>query len=368
MEVQGPSRDRESPSPNDGRSLNREAQDWLLRFCEPRSIPLAAVGGAVVALYFLLFAGLDSLTGGVLVLFSGLRDTSEGQSLSEVFWRGELVDAVLIGYLAVAPSYLRRGAIQGLQELRPSLRCSDEVFRGLMKLVVTLRARYLIPSLGVGVLVGLFLTRFDPGIWPGGVRPPMSHPAFAWNVLQNALLAGLIARFVATEVVASVGHYRVGRDLVKVNLLDLRILAPFGRKGQRSVFLWIILSSIFSLFWLGPAPGHSNLPSFVGFLSVAGMSFFLAVYGIHRAVHAVRQSELNSLNEQISHAIASESVATMEDARLANLIAYRGLIDGVSEWPFNLSTLLRTALIVALGVGSWLGGALVERLLNVVLQ
>ena len=77
MEVQVPSRDRESSSPDDGRSLDREAQDWLLRFCEPRSIPLAAVGGAVVALCFLLFAGLDYLTGGVLVLFSGSRDTSD---------------------------------------------------------------------------------------------------------------------------------------------------------------------------------------------------------------------------------------------------------------------------------------------------
>jgi hypothetical protein len=196
----------------------------------------------------------------------------------------------------------------------------------------------------------------------------MSHPAFAWNVLQNCLLASLIARFVGTEAVASVGHYRVGRDLVKVNLLDFRVLAPFGRKGQRSVFLWIVLSSIFSLFWLGPATGQTNLPSFVGFLSIAGMSFFLAVYGIHRAIHAMRQSELNRLNEQISHAIASQSVASMKDARLGNLIAYRGLIDGVSEWPFSLSTLLRTALIVALGVGSWLGGALVERWVNIVLQ
>ena len=98
------------------------------------------------------------------------------------------------------------------------------------------------------------------------------------------------------------------------------------------------------------------------------MSFFFAVYGIHRTIHAVRQSELNRLNGQISHIIARQSIATTKDARLANLIAYRGLIDGVSEWPFNLSTLLRTALIVALGVGSWLGGALMERLLNIVLQ
>jgi hypothetical protein len=368
MEKHAPSRDQESSSLSDPRSLNREVQDWLLRFCEPRRIPLAAVGVAAAVLYFLLFTSFNFLTGGVLVLFQTLNDASEGRSLVEVFWRSEAVDAALIGYVAVAPYYLRRGALQGLQALRPSLRCSDEVFLGLMRRVGKLQTRYLIPSIAIGVGAGLILTRFDPSIWPGGVRPPMSHPAFVWNVFQNSLLAGLIIRFVATEAAASVVHHRVGRNLVKVDLLNLSVLAPFGRKGQRSVILWIILSSIFSLFWLGPTAGHSNLPSFLSFLSAAGMSFFLAVYGVHRAIHTLRRSTLDRLNEQIRHAVSGRSVATLEDASLGNLIAYRGLIDGVSEWPFSLSTLLRTGLVVAVGVGSWLGGALMERFVNIMLQ
>jgi hypothetical protein len=71
---------------------------------------------------------------------------------------------------------------------------------------------------------------------------------------------------------------------------------------------------------------------------------------------------------EIRQAIEGRRTAAREDASLANLIAYRSLVNGVSEWPFDLSTLLRTGLIVALGVGSWLGGALVERLLGIVLQ
>ena len=68
-----------------------------------------------------------------------------------------------------------------------------------------------------------------------------------------------------------------------------------------------------------------------------------------------------------SQAIEGRGGATSQDASLANLLAYRSLIDGVSEWPFDLSTLLRTGMVVALGVGSWLGSALMERLLGVVL-
>ena len=52
---------------------------------------------------------------------------------------------------------------------------------------------------------------------------------------------------------------------------------------------------------------------------------------------------------------------------MADLVAYRSLVQGVREWPFDVSTLARFLLFGALGVGSWLGGALVERLLDVVL-
>ena len=50
--------------------------------------------------------------------------------------------------------------------------------------------------------------------------------------------------------------------------------------------------------------------------------------------------------------------------RLANLIAWRGLVDGVHEWPLSAPALLRFGLFLMLGLGSWLGAALVERFLE----
>jgi predicted MFS family arabinose efflux permease len=40
----------------------------------------------------------------------------------------------------------------------------------------------------------------------------------------------------------------------------------------------------------------------------------------------------------------------------------------VREWPVDASTLTRFALYLAIPVGSWLGGALVERLVNALLD
>jgi len=36
----------------------------------------------------------------------------------------------------------------------------------------------------------------------------------------------------------------------------------------------------------------------------------------------------------------------------------------IREWPFDLQTVSRSVLLIVLGAGSWLGGAIVERLLD----
>ena len=45
------------------------------------------------------------------------------------------------------------------------------------------------------------------------------------------------------------------------------------------------------------------------------------------------------------------------------VIAYLALIAGVSEWPFETSTLVQFGAYLALPVGSWLGGAIASRLI-----
>jgi hypothetical protein len=53
---------------------------------------------------------------------------------------------------------------------------------------------------------------------------------------------------------------------------------------------------------------------------------------------------------------------------LSDLLAYRSLLESVREWPFDAPTMLRFALYLAIPLGSWLGGAFVERLLGAALD
>ena len=54
--------------------------------------------------------------------------------------------------------------------------------------------------------------------------------------------------------------------------------------------------------------------------------------------------------------------------RLGGLLSYRGHVESISEWPFDTALLLRFALYLLIPLGSWLGGALVERSLDSLLD
>jgi hypothetical protein len=49
---------------------------------------------------------------------------------------------------------------------------------------------------------------------------------------------------------------------------------------------------------------------------------------------------------------------------LADLVALQGTLERVREWPVNAPAVARAALVAALALGSWLGGALVEHVVN----
>ena len=49
------------------------------------------------------------------------------------------------------------------------------------------------------------------------------------------------------------------------------------------------------------------------------------------------------------------------------LLAYEARIEGVGEWPFDPSTLRRFGFFLLIPLVSWIGGALVERLVDAAL-
>ena len=80
-----------------------------------------------------------------------------------------------------------------------------------------------------------------------------------------------------------------------------------------------------------------------------------------------RSSERRSAaTEELVAELGTESAEA--GAKLPGLLAYKNAIESVREWPFDAPTLTRFFLYVAIPLGSWVGGALVERLLGAALD
>ncbi len=336
------------------------ASSWRgasLRPFETSSIGLVCVGLSIAVGYLALHAAFDAL---VLALWS--FPPGELPLWQMDAWWTDVVNAVLIGYLPAAQAIARRGVVRNLAELRPRLRCNDAEIRALSDAATGAGgpiARTLSLS---GLALGAGLTFFDPST-TGGVTPSPSDPWFIWSLGQNSLMVWLGARFAVYDLNVTRIYLALGRNSVDIDLLDIRSLAPFARRGHRSALTWVLFSSIFSLFWLGGSAAQGNLLFLVMVLSMATFAFVGPLATLRQAIQAEKHAELERLREQIREERAQPDAA-LDSPRLANLVGYYQLIDSAREWPVDAANLLKFIGYLLLGLGSWLGGAVVERVLD----
>ena len=107
-------------------------------------------------------------------------------------------------------------------------------------------------------------------------------------------------------------------------------------------------------------------------LGLAAAALLLPARGVRDRVRRAKREELERVRQAIqgnTDALANSAIAKRAGSvGLVDLLAYRQYVDSVREWPFDAPMLGRFALFTLLPLGSWLGGALVERVLGSLLD
>jgi hypothetical protein len=286
----------------------------------------------------------------------GLFSSGEGNAptdLREV--RIGIVLALVIGYAPAAYGWRVRSLRATLESLRPTFgergRPLDEALAAAGRLPLRTRRRWTAIGLALA-LSAPFLVDREPTLY---LLPGYWRPEAVLNWLQALLAGWLLACSFRSVWEDSQRLSHIADRLPRIDLLDDRAIAPFGRHALRVALLTVTVPSLFGL-----------LASDFGFLAVivllavtgiavATTSFLLPVRGIRRRVVEEKQAEL----ERVREAIRGEVGALRESP-----LAYEARIEAVREWPFDVPTLARLAAFVLLPIGSWLGGALVERIVS----
>jgi hypothetical protein len=277
-----------------------------------------------------------------------------------------VVSALLVGYLPTATAWSLRGTLRDLERLRAAWGGSDARFREILAeaLAVDPKRRRRLSLLVIPALMAPILAiSYGTGSLLG--RP--SPETYLWSAGRVTLLGWLFYLAASFELAMIRSFRRIAARHVEIDLLDPRPLEPFSRHGLRTAFLWIVGFSIFSLFGLTESSGYGDASALVMILAFSAAALVLPALAIRRRIREQKTREL----ERVRTAVRRERRAQVdaEDpsalaARVANLLVYERRIDEADEWPFAAFTLTRFVLVAALGLGSWLGAALVERVLD----
>ncbi len=351
-------------------SVPGPAAPWSERLFQAVPLSPFAMGAAVAAGVVGILVAVELGIGELPAFLRG-----EETIVSAEEYRFSLIFALLIGYLPAAYIHSVRSARRTWDELRPVLRLAPAEFEALRASAGRFSAASLRRAGWIGIAVAVaipFLVDFSLSAYQ--IYWDRIHVQPAIHRVMLPMVGWLLGRNFHAVLADSSRLAQAGREHLALDLLDLGPLAPFTRHGLRNALLAMGNFAILSLLIvdLGTRPGLPLVFAF-GFalavaLGVAGL--LLPVRGAHAAIRRAKGEEIAACNEAIRArraALAAAREGGGDGPSLQELLAWRGFVESVREWPFDASTFTRFLLYLAIPLGSWLGGAMVERLVDAAL-
>ena len=325
------------------------------------------LGVGISGLLILILLAIETLLGrwGLLLVegeFDPFAKVSEGNLRD---FRIAIVHCLQVGYLPAAFLYVMRSSRQTVLLLQDVLDCTHEECETLAASVRVGVAWFVI----FGV-IGFLMSIGGPYMVPPAPEAPWNpstwSPEVAWHRILGPVATVWGWWLGYTVISVSLRMSRIAKKLQQVDLFDFSPLAPFTQLGLRNGLLLIGSLSIWSLMMF--ETGFGQLLIFLGSIALMStvVALVLPVRGVHERIKQSKQVELRWLNKEISQ--QRSKFQTSETVRvggeMADLIAYRGLIESVSDWPFTTSTYTRLFLYALLPVMSWGVGMVAEEIVG----
>ncbi len=344
--------------------------DRVDRFFESVSVAPWVVGVGVAGCLIALELATSIWTGSIAVVLAsddpfGIRDARLRDA------RLAVVTPLLVGYLLAARRYATLGARTHLEQLRQLLR-DPAASAALDQASAPLDLRRARRAAWIGLLtvplIALSIDR-DPGLY---LRGGYWIPEHVFNWAFGLMALWNIGWLTSCQLQYARRFSALARAIPRLDLFDRRPLGPFARQGLRSALLALIAIAIISLNAADRAFAWSLGVIGPIALGLAAAALLLPARGVRDRVRRAKREELERVRQAIqgnTDALANSAIAKRAGSvGLVDLLAYRQYVESVREWPFDAPMLGRFALFTLLPLGSWLGGALVERVLGSLLD
>lgn len=291
-----------------------------------------------------------------------------GEPFWRTAWRLEIVFAVILGYLVACGRWIVRSVRRDLDALAPVLALEPAELAAERDTIGLFSRAALLGAVAGGVTVGVAINAVVNSLLPPG------HPAWDdlyWRLLRDVTIWIFAIRLMLVVIGSARRVSRLSERAARIDLLDLRGLAPLARIGLRSALAFAVAASMIAALAGDALTLPVTLVTMAVVAVVGAFTVLLPVRGARRAIRAAKDAELLAIRAAIAHtrnATLNRATENGEDAgRLGGLLALEQRIVSVGEWPFGIGTFLRFALFIVLPLGSWIAAALVERMVSRVL-
>jgi hypothetical protein len=344
----------------DSAALGRPEMGLVRRVTAWRSLSALGAGGGLLLVLAAAYLAEHAAAGEL----GALVDPAQPLGLAEGT-RYHLVLALVAAYTVAAGLGSLGAAARDLAALRPVMPGRDAQW-GRLADRLTPGARETVPAALVGGILGLGIDYlpFLLGPWE------FALPVRIWSGVLMFLLFALLGVQALISMRHSRVFYEAGRHHVSGSLVDPSPLAPFARAGLRGSALWFGGSALASLLFVGASAGWIVALVLVVTVGLGVASLLVPSRGIHLWIRDRKREELARVRVAIARggaALFAGPAGDSDAGRLPALIAYEARIAAVREWPFDTATLRRFLLFLLIPLASWIGGALVERVVDAAL-
>lgn len=332
---------------------------WARVFDASPASPIV-VGAALAGGLALAFLGLDLAEGNLAALFHG-----EASPFQHVEVRSAVIVSLLLAGVVVTHRFEVLGTRRDLERLAPQLDESVLAEAGRALAASPGRRRLRVAGLvGASVIVALVPALYlDPSRF---LRiGTFALPSVWLDLTVGAVLGFTVGKTLLAAFDEDRRFARLAAHVRTLDLLDLRPLEVFGRRGLRRALRWLLLVSLASLIFVDAGTAAPPALVLAGIVGTALLAFLLPIIGVHRRLAREKARELEEIRGRIADErkrLRAINWRPAEDGgRFADLLAYEGRLAMAHTWPVDGTTLLRLGLYVLLPVGSWIASALVAR-------
>ncbi len=333
---------------------------WLIRVFDRVPLSLPVMGVSIALAHFLsitmLALGFSWAVGGDFLYWGEFQRGGAGPIVRWDLYT-DIVKASMVGYMMAAGYYGLREAGRDLECLRPALSCDEAEFDGMLNYLrrVTRRPLYF------GTALALVWSFFVPLMGSHSGAPTLGSARMSFHQIKEFLLVFFIFRTVILELNSAFFFAAVARRFARIELLDLEQVAPFLRRALRGVLVLVLFSAILSLLVILDTNPSNSITGLAWIVLSAVAVFLIPLVPLRRRIDAAKRAELARVRAALRLEYEAKIAGDEGWAPRADLIVYEQRVEQVSTWALNTPTVVRFALYVSLGIGSWLGAALVER-------